>query len=1131
LDDTYIDPLIGETVSQYEVVAKLGGGGMGVVYKATDTKLGRPVALKFLPPQWSHDEGAKQRFVREAQAASATNHPNICVIHNIEQTADGRLFIVMAYYEGQTLKQKLEAGPLTLGDALEIAAEVAEGLAKAHAQGIVHRDVKPGNLIVTDDGVKILDFGLAKFADSLQLTMPGSTVGTVAYMSPEQARGEEADARSDVWALGVVLYEMLTGEVPFKGAYAEATFHAIKNEPVPAPSAPGRDIPPAVDALVLRALEKDPDRRYQNARELARDLRLLQGRTIPLDLRTEPLPVLAPLQPARPVSWWRRVRNGLTVGRAVAAGAVVVTAVVGTTYWLSRPVVRIPVAVAPVANHTGEPALDEYRLALTEALVAELSDAPNIRVVPYLRLAEIVRPFRAGADMSGREAIDALTAQSGARVVIIPTIEYRNGAWLARAEFRSAETGTNVMTFETAAQTSSLPKETAYRLMPALADGIYAHFKTKAHPPSVPFRTIEAAKAFEEGLNQYEQLEYSAALDALRRAAAQDDQPAATHAWLSRVLLILNRGNEAVASSRRAKQLVTADTPKSESAFVEAVLAESQADITAADQRYRQLVTVSPDESWPHAELADFLKRQNRNQEAVDRYHESLRMDVSYVRPHVELCQLYTRLDDQPLAEQHARTALDKYHGAGNRGGEAQALLCLGELQRVQAGSRLVDARKNVEAARAIFEALRQPYNLSRAYQYLGAVAMSERNYKQAADSFGEALVRSRQVGNRQLEAVELQNLGAAYQEMGQRAEALDYYQQGRDVYQQIGDERRAAEQEVNVANLLIHFGRDHADTLRRLTNARATLKKLGFVAFDVYAMQLQAASQIYSGRHVDGRRVLREALTLAKERKLTNRSVSLTIDLAQSYFLTNEYETARTLLEELRNTESGRGNLEARITLGRVYVRLGDFDAARSHLEPALASIAERGQSGLTPLAYLALGELAYESGRLDEASGHFSKAAALTKDLPDAASIEARCYQGLLDARAGKVGATMKVAASAEHGKAIARVDLEARCRLHLARIDFGQRRVTQAVHALDALSADSETTLGPELRAQLHDWRARALTADHDTARAQAERASAQTLIQALQASLPAQYRDRFAARPDIHSILEPSPNNPR
>ena len=200
--------------------------------------------------------------MREAQAASATDHPSICTIHGIDQAADGQLFIVMAYYEGVTLKQRLEGGPLPVEEALEIATQVAQGLARAHRAGVVHRDIKPSNLILTDDAVKIVDFGLAKFADSLHLTVSAAPLGTYAYMSPEQVRAEEATAQSDVWAAGVVLYEMLTGRPPFHGGYFEAIAHAIRHES-PAPIRASRpEVPEAVERVVFRAMHKDVAVRY-----------------------------------------------------------------------------------------------------------------------------------------------------------------------------------------------------------------------------------------------------------------------------------------------------------------------------------------------------------------------------------------------------------------------------------------------------------------------------------------------------------------------------------------------------------------------------------------------------------------------------------------------------------------------------------------------------------------------------------------------------------------------------------------------------------------------------------------------------------------------------------------------------
>jgi len=215
--------MIGSTISHYRILEQLGSGGMGVVYKAEDTRLKRIVALKFLPPALTSNPEARQRFVLEAQAASALDHSNICTVHEIGTSDDGQMFIVMACYEGCTLKKKIERGPLDIDLAVDIAIQTSEGLARAHEAGIVHRDIKPANIfITTHNEVKILDFGLAKLAGQTLMTKTGSTMGTAAYMSPEQARGDSVDHRTDIWSLGVVLYEMLTGHRPFESDYEQA---------------------------------------------------------------------------------------------------------------------------------------------------------------------------------------------------------------------------------------------------------------------------------------------------------------------------------------------------------------------------------------------------------------------------------------------------------------------------------------------------------------------------------------------------------------------------------------------------------------------------------------------------------------------------------------------------------------------------------------------------------------------------------------------------------------------------------------------------------------------------------------------------------------------------------------------
>ncbi len=265
--------MIGKKISHFKILEEIGAGGMGIVYKAEDTHLKRHVALKFLPTELTRNKEARRRFIHEAQSASALDHPNICTIHEIGETEDGQSFIAMTYYEGETLKLKIEKGKLTIEDAINYSAKVAEGLTRAHEEGIIHRDIKPANIMITDrDEVKILDFGLAKLAGQTQLTKAGTTLGTVAYMSPEQTRGETVDHRSDIWSLGIILYEMLTGQLPFKGEYDQAIIYSILNEAHESPRSLRTEITLEMENIIDRALNKNAEKRYQSMEEILTDL-------------------------------------------------------------------------------------------------------------------------------------------------------------------------------------------------------------------------------------------------------------------------------------------------------------------------------------------------------------------------------------------------------------------------------------------------------------------------------------------------------------------------------------------------------------------------------------------------------------------------------------------------------------------------------------------------------------------------------------------------------------------------------------------------------------------------------------------------------------------------------------------
>jgi len=609
---------------KYRIIEEIGRGGMGIVYKAEDLTLKRPVALKFLPAHLMNSPELKERFVIEAQAAAALSHPNICVIYEVGEAKD-RSFIAMEYVEGESLRDKIKHGPLAAEEALDITAQIAAGLGEAHRKGIIHRDIKSANIMMTDKGqAKVMDFGLAKLRGGTSLTKSQTALGTVAYMSPEQARGNPVDGRTDIWSLGVVLYEMMTCELPFKGEYDQAVIHSILYEQPESLTKARPDAVSGLEQIIGLALAKDPANRYQNMENLLEDLSAIAQGLKPL--RAKPRPAKGRIFGIRKIY----------IYAALAVAAVLFGFNVGGIQdrLLGRsgaPARAIKLAVLPFENLTGDPGQEYFSDGLTEEMIAQLGrlDPQRLSVIArtsamgYKRTAKPIEQI--GRELDVAYVLEGSTRREGGRVrITVQLIRVRD------------QTQRWADTFERELEgILALQSEVAQGVAQSLAIALIPTEQARL----ARTRVVQPLAYEQYQLGRYRLAERTvagleAAVGHFERAIAIDPTYALAYAGLADVHVLLpffSRGvspavgqARAVAAANRALAL---DPSLGQSQAALGLVSEFEFQWDAAEGHFRRAIALDPGYATAHHWYADMLARRGRKSEALAEIRKALELD------------------------------------------------------------------------------------------------------------------------------------------------------------------------------------------------------------------------------------------------------------------------------------------------------------------------------------------------------------------------------------------------------------------------------------------------------------------------------------------------------------------------